>query len=89
VDRLGSLGDAVALARERARLGGPGDVEVRRAGGSGDLGAAMSGVLAALAPPTEPLSRALAALPEVGALAVLSEMGPVLALPPEWVLPAP
>ena len=89
VDRLGSLGDAIALARERARLAGPGDAEVRRTGGSGDLGAAVSGVLAAMAPPPDPVSRALAALPEVGALALLSEMGPVLALPPEWVLPAP
>jgi protease IV len=89
VDRLGSLDDALALARARARLGGPGDVEVRRTGGPGDLGSAMSGALAALAPPPDPLSRALAALPEVGALALLSEMGPVLALPPEWVLPAP
>ncbi|HEY6002461.1 MAG TPA: signal peptide peptidase SppA, partial [Anaeromyxobacter sp.] len=33
VDRLGSLDDALALARARARLGGPDDVEVRRAGG--------------------------------------------------------
>jgi protease-4 len=88
VDRLGSLEDALAVAKERARLE-PGDhVEIRRAGsGGGDLGSALSGALAALAP-ADPLSRALSALPEVRALALLAEMGPILALPPEWVLPA-
>jgi protease-4 len=89
VDRLGSLDDALALARARAGLGGPDDVEVRRAGSGGaDLGPAMEGALASLAPP-DPLARALAALPEVRALALLAEMGTVLALPPEWVLPVP
>ncbi len=81
VDRLGSLGDAVALAAERARLA-PGEAEVRRSEGGGE-GALLAG---ALARATEgPLSRALAAVPELRALAVLSEMGPVLALPIEWV----
>jgi protease-4 len=88
VDRLGSLDDALALARERARLGGPDDVAVRRTGGATDFGTTLAGALAALSPP-DPVARALAALPEVGALALLSEMGPVLALPPEWVLPSP
>jgi hypothetical protein len=36
-------------------------------------------------PPPSPLSRALAAMPELAALEALSEMGPVLALPVEWV----
>ena len=88
VDRLGSLEDAVALARERARLGGPDDVEVRRTGSAAGPREAVEGTLAALAPP-DPLAAAVAALPEVRALALLSEMGPVLALPPEWVLPTP
>jgi protease-4 len=86
VDRLGSLEDALGLARERARLGGPEDVVVRRTGSGPDLAAAMGGALAALVPP-DPLSRALSALPEVRALALLSEMGTVVALPPEWVIP--
>lgn len=87
VDRLGSLEDALAIARERARLGGPGDVEIRRTGSATRVGTSVGGALAALAPP-DPLSRALSALPEVRALALLSEMGPVFALPPEWVLPS-
>ena len=83
VDRLGSLDDAVALAAARARLG-RGDVEVRRSEGGGG-GGLLSG---ALVRATEgPIERALASLPEVRALAVLSEMGPVLALPLDWVVP--
>lgn len=85
VDRLGSLEDALALARERARLGAD-DVEIRRTGASGDLGEAMDGALAAAR--RDPLARAISALPEVRALALLAEAGPVLALPVEWVLPA-
>lgn len=89
VDRLGSLEDALAVARERARIG-PGDpVEIRRTGsGWRGLGATLQGALASLAP-EDPLSLALSALPEVRALALLAEMGPVLALPAEWVLPTP
>lgn len=87
VDRLGSLEDAIALAKERAHLGATEPVEIRRTGAGGELGAAMEGVLAAGAP-ADPVSRALAALPEVRALALLAEAGPVLALPVEWVLPA-
>ena len=84
VDRLGSLDDAIALSAERARLA-PGEAEVRRSDGSGG-GALLGG---ALARATEgPLVRAIAAVPELRALFVLSEMGPVLALPVEWVHPA-
>jgi protease-4 len=87
VDRLGSLEDALAIAKERARIGPGEPVEIRRTGSAGDLGAAMEGVLARAAP-LDPLSRALAALPELRALAVLAEVGPVVALPVEWVSPA-
>ncbi len=93
VDRVGSLEDAIALAAERARLA-PGDAEIRRAAGRdgpGLVGGAL--VRAAAAAPgaaSVPFSRALESLPEVRALAelseVLSEMGPVLALPVEWLL---
>lgn len=93
VDRVGSLEDAIALAAERARLA-PGEAEVRRAtggaGGAGLMGGALrraaTAVSEAAAPP---FSRALAALPEVRALAALSEMGPVIALPVEWLEPSP
>jgi len=89
VDRLGSLDDAIALARERARLGPGAHVEIRRTdagpGGPGDL---LQGALDAAAA-EGPLERALSMLPEVRALALLAELGPVLALPVEWVVPAP
>jgi protease-4 len=90
VDRLGSLADAIALAREKARLG-PGDhVTVRRAeaGAPGLLSQLASGALAeALQEP--PLVRAARAVPELSALVLLSELGPVLALPETWITPAP
>ncbi len=91
VDRLGSVQDAIALARERARLGPDDWVEVRRtASAPADvadmLGEALAGVAAAAEPP---LARALSAVPEVRALALLGELGPVLALPVDWVMAAP
>ena len=85
VDRLGSLDDAIALAAERAHLA-PGEAVVRRSGGAGGGGSLLAGTLVRAA--EGPLTRALAAVPELRALSVLSEMGPVLALPLEWVAPA-
>jgi protease IV len=87
VDRLGSVDDAIAMAMERARLR-PGDhVEIRRtATGAAGLSALAHG--AAAAAPAGSLARALGALPEVRAMAVLAELGPVVALPAEWVIPA-
>ncbi len=86
VDRLGSLSDAIALARERAGLGSGAAVEVRRSGGgTADLPAVAQAVASA-APPS-PLAGALESLPEVAALSLLAEMGPVVALPTEWVAP--
>jgi protease-4 len=86
VDRLGGLADAVALARERSGI--PEDAEVE---------------LLSIEPPRSPLeglagrlmgseSASLATLvaresPELGLAAALLEMGPVMALPPEGVLP--
>ncbi len=87
VDRLGSVTDAVALAREKAGIRADDLVLVRRAGSGG-------GVLGRVSPPPlrgeEPdgaLARLAAAVPELRVLSVLSELGPVLALPEEWVLP--
>jgi protease-4 len=82
VDRLGSLDDAIAMALARTGLSRE-DVAVRRAGGgAGDALAASAGALS-----TGPLERALGSIPEVRAVAALSEMGTVLALPVEWVTP--
>jgi protease-4 len=87
VDRLGSLEDALALARERAGIPASERVEVRREGSGSELGAAVQGGMPSGA--RGPLGRALATLPEVRALALLAEMGGVIALPVEWVLPPP
>jgi protease IV len=86
VDRLGSLEDALALARERAHLAPDEPVEVRRAGGGTDLGTLVGDAVVAAAPASR-LADALLAVPEVRALALLSEMGVVLALPVDWVRP--
>jgi protease-4 len=88
VDQLGGLDDAVALARERAGLGREALVEVRRIGG-GWSDFQLSASLAALRA-DEPLLRKTAALlPELRTAALLLELGPVLALPLEWVGPPP
>lgn len=85
VDALGSLLDAVALARTRAGLGPGAHVEVRRVeSGEGDLAGLR--LEAEAAAPGGVLGAALA-LPEVRALAALGEMGTVVALPVEWVRP--
>jgi protease-4 len=84
VDRLGSLEDALAMARERAGLGAE-EAEVRRTGRGGGPGV-LAGALAQAA--ETPLTRAVASIPEVRALSLLSEIGPVVALPVEWVAPA-
>jgi protease-4 len=82
VDRLGSLDDAIAIAIGRAGLKRE-EISVRRAGtGLGDAFATGPDLGAGS------LARVLDAVPEVRVFATLSEMGPVLALPVEWVTPA-
>jgi protease-4 len=86
VDQLGGLDDAVAWARQRAGIR-PGDlVEVRRVGG-GWSDFRLSAGMKALAG-DEPLLRRTAALfPELRTAALLLELGPVLALPLDWIEP--
>ncbi|HVP68481.1 MAG TPA: signal peptide peptidase SppA [Anaeromyxobacteraceae bacterium] len=87
VDRLGGLEDAVALARDLAGVSPGADVAVRRLEAKGGLFAAFSG---GTAMEPAPLQSALARIPEVEALALLGEMGTVLALPMDWAgLPDP
>ncbi|MGC3997375.1 MAG: signal peptide peptidase SppA [Anaeromyxobacter sp.] len=90
VDRLGTLADAVALARERAGVDPTDVVEVRRAGASeGMLSRIQQVTLApAASPAADVLARLVEASPEVSSLLLLSDLGPVLALPEAWVLPA-
>jgi protease-4 len=91
VDRLGGLPEAIAAARERAGLLPGDEVEVVGLGTDGlDLPAPLA-PLARLAGGEEPaaLERLAAALPELRTAALLQELGPVLALPVEWVAPSP
>jgi protease-4 len=91
VDALGSLEDAIALAAQGAGVPRR-DVEVRRAEGGEGSGLLAGALVRAAAPLSRalepaPLERAIAAIPEVRTLEVLSAMGPILALPVEWVAP--
>jgi protease-4 len=84
VDRLGGLPDAVALAAGRARLSAD-EVEVRTAEPSAG-GGLITGALARAS--RSPLDGVVDAIPALRTLTLLSEMGPVLALPVDWVVPA-
>jgi protease-4 len=85
VDRLGSLADAVALARERAGIAPSQDVAVRRLEPPRRLLEDLdAGILAG---PGSSLERILSRSPEIRTAATLLEMGPVVALPLEWVEP--
>ncbi|BDG06944.1 signal peptide peptidase SppA [Anaeromyxobacter paludicola] len=84
VDRLGTLDDAIALAKQRAGYRADEDLEVRRV--EPELGLAerlSSAVVRAEEPPA--LLRLAASVPELRAAALLSEMGPMLALPLDWL----
>jgi protease-4 len=83
VDRLGGLEEAVDAARELAGLRPGEPVELRRYGGAGRVALDLVPDGAAA------LARAAAALPELRALALLGELGPVLALPVDWLPGAP
>lgn len=85
VDRLGALQDAVDLAREKAGIEKGAELAVRRIGAPKGLaervgslldGSGQDGDAARL------LRLAADALPELQALAVLAELGPLVALPP-------
>ena len=86
VDRLGSLDDAVGLARELAGYSpSDADVEVRFLDPPRSLLARLTGAGGALAAEEHPLASALRRLPEVRAASLLLALGPLVALPPEWL----
>lgn len=85
VDRLGSLADAVALAEQRAGLDRADGAEVRRIDPPDGFGDQILAGLESLAGAGQPLRALAAKLPELRAASLLSEMGPVLALPSEWL----
>ncbi|HYD40614.1 MAG TPA: signal peptide peptidase SppA [Anaeromyxobacter sp.] len=88
VDRLGTLADAIRLAREKA---GPaaGDAVTRRADAARTLSLELPSPTRA--DPGAALERLARVTPEVEALLLLSDgsLGPLLALPDEWVGTAP
>ncbi len=83
IDGIGSLEDAVRLARERAGYSPGAELGVRRFEPPrsllGDLGRAL-GTRA-----ESPLLSALDRIPEVRGLTLLQDMGSLVALPPEWL----
>jgi protease-4 len=83
VDRLGSLEDAIHLAKEKAGFSPGEDLEVRPFEPDRGFLNALAGSLA----PSEdnPLGALAAELPELRAAALLLEMGPLVALPPGWI----
>jgi len=89
VDRLGTLADAVALAREKAGLSPREPLLLRRAGaGEGTLQRMVAGALTAAAPAgSASLARLSGALPGLPVVLLLADgdLGPVLALPEAWV----
>ena len=88
VDRIGTLADAVAMARAMAGISEEDGAIVRRASAEGGWWATFSSEL--WAPAREPaLARLARATPEIEAIALLSDgsLGPLLALPEDWLAP--
>ena len=86
---VGLLGGVLVFALS---LSAGEQVELQRCGGPerfdlADPAASLSALVATSSTPS-PLSRAAALVPEVRAAALLLELGPVLALPEEWLGPA-
>ncbi|HZZ86031.1 MAG TPA: signal peptide peptidase SppA [Anaeromyxobacteraceae bacterium] len=88
VDRLGTLDDAVALAKLRAGYAPDEDLEVRRVEPAVGLLERLSSAIAQSREEPALLKLALG-IPEIRAAALLSEMGPLLALPLDWLDGAP
>ncbi len=84
VDRLGSLEDAVTLARQLAKIGD--DVPARRVEPPPGLVERLASGLDAIASEQSALRALASKLPEVRTASLVAEMGPVLALPPSWAL---
>ena len=82
VDELGSFEDAVRIARERAGRSEDDDVVVRPFEPPRNLLERIVSTFTAAGDPDPPL---LARAPGLGAAAALLELGPILALPPQWI----
>jgi protease IV len=84
VDRLGTLDDAIALARTLAGAGD--DIAVERAEPPHGLFQDLVLGMDAAASERSALRALASKLPEVRVASLLSEMGPILAFPPSWAL---
>jgi protease-4 len=80
VDRLGSLADAIALARERAGIGAREDITLRRYDAERGFLASVAGT-----PAADPITAMAQKVPELAAAALLVEIDAPVALPIDWV----
>ena len=82
IDRLGSLPDAIDLAREKAGLAKGSGFAVRKVDAPRGLLQRLGTAASRLAPGAGLLELAADRFPELRALGVLAELGPIVALPP-------
>ena len=82
VDRLGSLSDAVELARERAGLARDSGFAVRKIDAPRGLLQLAAAAASALSPASDALEVLGDRFPDLRAMGVLAELGPIVALPP-------
>jgi protease-4 len=88
VDRLGTLEEALALAAERAGLPPDADVDVRSFEPPRpllDLGGLFRTAAAGVPGADEAFARLAASVPGVRTVAMLTELGPIVALPMAWL----
>jgi len=84
VDKIGSLDDAIQLAKAKAGLPPDAELELRPFERKQPLLAELARNLEVVQP--DPLLGTITQLPGIRTLALLLEMGPLLAVPPSWVL---
>jgi protease-4 len=87
VDRIGTLTDAIVLARDLAGLDPRDRLEVRRESDGAGVLSRLGNVLA-VGEPEGQLAHLVRQIPEASALLLLADMGPLLALPEVWLAPA-
>jgi protease-4 len=83
VDRLGTLEDAMRLAKQKAGFAPDEDLEVRHFEEGRGLLRELAGGLSA--PDASSVDILIGRLPELSAAVLLLDMGPLVALPPGWV----
>jgi len=84
VDRIGALEDAFRLAKEKAGFPPDAELELRPFEPKRSLLAELTQGLESREP--DPIAQAAAHIPDVRAAALLLQTGPLLAVPPAWIL---